>query len=66
VYYKDAPELDVTAIEAALSAKIKSFVCTKHDTCTEELLQRVQQGLIDSKQTPKGIKATCKKLWGIQ
>ena len=66
VYYKDAQELDLTAIEAALGAKIKSFVCTQHDPCSEALLNRIQQGLIASKQTPKGIKATCKKLWGIE
>ena len=54
------------AIEAALGAKIKSFVCTQHDPCSEALLNRIQQGLIASKQTPKGIKATCKKLWGIE
>jgi hypothetical protein len=66
VYYKDAQELDLTAIEAALSAKIQSFVCTQHDPCSEALLKRIKEGLVASKQTPKGIKATCRKLWGIE
>ena len=65
IYYKDAREQDLSLVETAINSGIKKFVCTAHDRCTPEVLKRVQQGLIDSKQTPKGIKATCKRLWGI-
>jgi hypothetical protein len=53
-------------VEKALTAGIRNFVCTAHDPCSPQLLARVQKGLIDSKRTPKRIKAACKKLWGIQ
>ena len=66
IYYTDAREIDLALVEKALNAGIKNFVCTAHDPCSAELLVRVQQGLVNSKHTPKGIKATCKKLWGIQ
>lgn len=66
IYYKDARELDLKLVETAITSGIKKFVCKSHDPCSPELLKRVQQGLIASRETPKGIKATCKKLWGIQ
>ena len=54
IYYKDAREIDLTLVETALTAGITRFVCTAHDPCTVQLLRRIQQGLIDSKQTPEG------------
>ena len=65
VYYKDARELDLNNVETALTAGIKKFVCTPHDSCSPDLLARIQKGLVNCKQTPKGIKAICKMLWGI-
>ena len=65
IYYKDARELDLTLVEIAITSGIKKFICKPHDPCSPELLKRVQQGLIASKETPKGIKATCKQLWGV-
>lgn len=64
IYYKDARELDVKLVETAITSGIKKFVCKAHDLCSPELLKRVQEGLVKSKDTPKGIKATCKTLWG--
>jgi hypothetical protein len=66
IFYQDAREIDLALVEKALTAGIRNFVCTAHDPCSPQLLARVQKGLIDSKRTPKGIKAACKKLWGIQ
>jgi hypothetical protein len=65
IFYNDAREIDLAQVEKALNAGIKSFVCTLHTPCSPQLLARIQQGLIVSKQTPKGIKAACKKLWGV-
>jgi hypothetical protein len=65
IKFSDAREMDVALVEQALRAQTTQFVCEAHDPCETELLIRIQQGLIDSKQTPKGIKATCKKLWGL-
>ena len=66
IFYQDARELDLTLVEKALTTGIKDFVCQAHDPCSEHLLRRIRQGLIASKHTPKGIKALCKKLWGIR
>lgn len=63
IYYKDARELDLKLVETAITSGIKKFVCKAHDPCSPEMLKRVQEGLVKSKDTPKGIKATCKKLW---
>jgi hypothetical protein len=66
IFYQDAREIDLTMVEKALAAGIKDFVCIAHLPCSSELLARIQKGLIDSKFTPKGIKAVCKKLWGLE
>jgi hypothetical protein len=66
IFYQDAREIELAKVEKALNAGIKNFVCTAHDPCSEALLKRVQAGLIASKQTPKGIKEKCKRLWGIK
>jgi len=66
IFYQDAREIDLVMVEKALNSGIKGFICTAHDACSAALLTRIQQGLIASKQTPKGIKQTCKKIWGIE
>jgi hypothetical protein len=66
IFYQDAREIDLAMVEKALNAGIKNFVCTTHEPCSAALLDRIQKGLIVSKQTPKGIKETCKKIWAIK
>ena len=65
INYQDAREMPINLVEQALVKKTEQFVCTAHDPYSEELLQRIRDGLIASKQTPKGIKAKCKRQWGI-
>ena len=65
IFYQDAREVDLALVERALTLGIKNFVCTPHEPCSAVLLKRIRKGLIDSKQTPKGIKSLCKKLWGF-
>ena len=65
IFYQDAREMDVALVEKALTSGIRNFVCTPHDPCSDALLERIRKGLIDSKQTPKGIKALCRKLWNL-
>ena len=64
VNYSDAREMPIDIVEQALASKTRQFVCVPHDPCDAAILARIQQGLIDSRYTPKGIKAQCKKLWG--
>jgi hypothetical protein len=66
INFSDAREMPIDLVEQALQARTRQFVCEPHDPCDANLLARIQQGLIDSKQTPKGIKASCKKLWGLK
>lgn len=63
INYSDAREMPLDLVEQALLVRTTQFVCKLHDPCKPEVLARIQQGLLDSKQTPKGIKAQCRKLW---
>jgi hypothetical protein len=65
INYQDAREMPIDVVEQALATGTTQFVCIQLDPASEDLLKRVRQGLIDSKLTPKGIKAHCRKLWGI-
>ena len=66
VNYSDAREMPIDLVEQALQTRTNQFVCERRDPCTAALLNRIQQGLITSKQTPKDIKARCKMLWSIK
>lgn len=66
VNYLDAREMPINLVEQALQTRTNQFVCEPRDPCSVALLNRIQQGLITSKQTPKDIKARCKRLWGIK
>jgi len=65
INFSDAREMPINLVEQALQTRTKQFVCQPHDPCDAALLVRIQQGLLNSKQTPKGIKAHCKKVWGL-
>lgn len=66
IMYADAREMRIDLVEQALSKPTNQFVCQAHDPCTPALLERIRQGLLASKQTPKGIKKKCKDLWGTR
>ena len=64
INFSDAQEMPIDKVEQALAAKTDHFVCKLLDHCDAGLLARIRQGLLDSRLTPKGIKAQCKRLWG--
>ena len=66
INYSDAREMPIPLVEQALQTRTSRFVCEPRDPCSASLLNRIQKGLITSKQTPKDIKARCKKLWCIK
>lgn len=63
VLYADAKKLDVRNIEAALNAQCLTIVCKLQSRCSSQLLKRIQEGLLQSKTTPKGIKEYCREKW---
>ena len=65
INYQDVGERSIKLVEQLLATRTTEFPCTAHDPCSQQLLQRIRAGLIDSKLTPRGIKEKCKKLWGI-
>lgn len=56
VYYADARLATVEGIEKIAQFPDYGF----HDDCTDELLRRIQQGVLNSRYTPKKIKDYCK------
>lgn len=63
VLYSDAKVLDLNLVEKALQMKQTSFVCKRQDACTPETLKVIQDGMLQSKRAPKGIKERCQKCW---
>jgi hypothetical protein len=64
VRFSDAREMKMDLVEKLLSGRSSQFVGALHDPCSEKLLARIRQGLLDSSMTPKEIKRKCKMLWG--
>ena len=63
IRYADAKKLDLRKVEAALDAQCTTFVCEQKDKCSPAFLKRVQDGLLQSKTAPKGIKEECRQRW---
>jgi hypothetical protein len=53
VFYLDA---HIKPVDDIVSA-VRNAEATFHDDCSEELLERVRQGLLDSPATPRRVKA---------
>ncbi len=61
VFYSDAQFSNAQLIEAA----IKAGICTKCDPVSDELLRRIQGGLLQSTLTPAKIRNVCQKAWRV-
>lgn len=48
-FYTDTQIYDVAALEAAVATGLATF----HDDCTEDLLETLRQGALDSPETPR-------------
>ena len=55
IHYADARILDLEKVQAALDAHTRTFICRSHKPCSEDLLTRVQDGLLKSPYPTKGI-----------
>jgi hypothetical protein len=65
VFYQRAKFLNLSAVEAALNAHTNGIVCKPHDPCDGPLLERIRDGLLRSKLTPKDIKRYCEAAWRV-
>jgi hypothetical protein len=61
VLYASARRMQVAAIEAAINATIGRV--RRDARCSDELLERIRRGAIQSVFTPNGIKKACMSLW---
>jgi hypothetical protein len=63
VHYEDAQFIPLARVEQLLSMGTNKFVCEQKNPCTYKLMDKLKEGLLKSKRTPKGIKAYCRSLW---
>lgn len=61
VFYSDAQELDLSLVEDAINSNVRRSGF--HKPCSDQLLRTLQDGLLASPHTPKGIKEKCSRLW---
>lgn len=68
VRYRDARPIKLSVMEAAIKGEIPAggMVCTGHKSCSTVLLKRIQEGLLNSPHTHRGIKARCAADWGLE
>lgn len=59
IYFADAHFVELENLECGIEAKL----CHQCDPCSEELLARIQKGMLESKFTPNKIKKHCCGLW---
>jgi hypothetical protein len=64
INFSDARELNIEELEKLLQAKTH-FVCKQLEPCSEALISKIQQGLVASKLTPRGIKEHCRRVWKL-
>ena len=63
VHYEDARFMQLDWIEQLLQKGTTDSVCVPRHACTYALMERLKQGLLDSKRTPAGIKDFCRAVW---
>ena len=63
VYYAEAAFLDLSLVEQLIKHNSTRINCKAHAAVKGELLKKIRDGLVRSKQTPNDIKAYCKSLW---
>jgi len=64
VNYADAKKLDMEKVESLVNQTVKDFIAQPSKPCSSQLLDKIRQGAIQSKRTPKGIKKECEEKWG--
>ena len=62
VRYSDARMLDLKALDRALEGNF-DFVCIKKEPFKPELLQKIQEGLLESQHVSKDIQDKCRTIW---
>lgn len=65
VWYGKAQILDMTLVEKLVQMKTGEFICKMQEPCSEALLKRVCDGLMESEDVEHGVKEYCRKRWGL-
>lgn len=60
-HYPDAQPLDLNKVQGALDASPTSYICRLHDSCSPELLSKLQIGLLNSPHATNGLKIQMQK-----
>ncbi|SRR6266481_4113596 len=66
INYRDARIIDVKAVYTAIRIKPRSFVCKSQESCSADLLKKVQEGMLKSTKAQKAIKLRCASEWEAQ
>ena len=64
VRYQYAKILDLKLVDKGLNMAQSSFISKQHRSCSKELLERVQNGLLKSRMVPHNVRDYCIKIWG--
>ena len=64
VHYSDADIIDLYAVQSALNAQMSGILCRQHQRCNDNLLRRIQDGMLISKMVPNKVKEFCQRAWG--
>jgi hypothetical protein len=54
--------MDMWQVETALNGSYE-ITCVKKEPCNPTLLDRIQRGMLDSKEAPNELKAYCRECW---
>lgn len=64
-FYTDANEKDMAALDKLLRLRSTRVVCTTHQPCSENLLKKLRDGLLQSPNVSDELKTLCARQWGI-
>lgn len=65
VWYGKAEILDLTLVEALVRMRTDRFICAMREPCSEQLLKRICEGLLESEDVEHRVKDYCRLQWGL-
>jgi hypothetical protein len=63
VHFEDARFIPLERVEQLIVTGTNQFVCRRHSIARHALMDRLKQGILESKRTPNGIKEYCRSIW---
>jgi hypothetical protein len=65
MHYRSAKILDFALVQKALDGQISENVCRQHQCCEDNLLRRIQEGMLISAFVKNDVKAECRRMFGV-